>query len=78
MRLKADLDPTARYLVLADIDKCLVFVLSVEQGVEGGAMVVSVAEFATPSPILSCGFVSAGKGWSRRLRRGWSSAWRRT
>ena len=56
VRLKADLDPTARYLVLADIDKCLVFVLSVEQGVEGGAMVVSVAEFATPSLIQSFGF----------------------
>ena len=47
VRLKADLDPTARYLVLADIDKCLVFVLSVEQGVEGGAIVFSVAMFAT-------------------------------
>ena len=51
MRLKADLNPTARYLVLADIDKCLVFVLSVEQGVEGGAMVVSVAEIDTPSGV---------------------------
>ena len=61
VRLKADLVPTARYLVLADIDKCLVFVLSVEQGVEGGAIVVSVAEFATPSLILSFGCVSAGK-----------------
>ena len=29
-RLKVDMDPTARYLMLADI-KCLVFVLSVEQ-----------------------------------------------
>ena len=28
VRLKADLDPMARYLVLPDIDKCLVFVLS--------------------------------------------------
>ena len=28
-RRKADQDPTAMYLVLADIDKCLVFVLSV-------------------------------------------------
>ena len=37
----------ARYLVLADIDKCLVLVLSVEQGVEGGAIVFSVAMFAT-------------------------------
>jgi hypothetical protein len=38
-RLKADTDPTARYLVLADIDKCLVFVLSVEQGCKGSHMV---------------------------------------
>jgi hypothetical protein len=44
VRLKAD--PTAKYLV---------FVLSVEQGVERGDMVVSVAEFATPSLILSFG-----------------------
>jgi len=61
MRLKADLDPTARYLVLADIDKCLVYVLSLEQGVGGGAEVVSVAEFATPSAILTFHCVSGGK-----------------
>jgi len=61
MRLKADLDPTARYLVLADIDKCLVYVLGVEQGVGGGAEVVSVAEFATPSSILTFHCVSGGK-----------------
>ena len=60
-RLKADLDPRARYLVLADIDKCLVFVLSVAQGLEEGAGVVSVAEFATPSPFLSFSCLSAGK-----------------
>jgi enhancer of mRNA-decapping protein 4 len=61
MRLKADLDPTARYLVLADIDKCLVYVLGVEQGVGVGAEVVSVAEFATPSSILTFHCVSGGK-----------------
>ena len=35
VRLKTDLKPTARYLVLTDIDKCLVFVLSVEKGWRG-------------------------------------------
>jgi len=70
MRLKVDMDPTARYLVLADIDKHLVFVMSVEQGLEGGAGVVSVAEFATPSPFLSFSCVSAGKRTVKQTTEG--------
>jgi len=70
MRLKADLDPTARYLVLADIDKCLVYVLSLEQGVVGGAEVVSVAEFATPSAILTFHCVSGGKRMVKQSAEG--------
>ena len=78
IKLKAALDPTARDLVLADIDKCLVFILSVEQGVEGGAIVVSVTEFAPLQP--SCPLVVRvlARGWSSRLQKGWRSAWRRT
>ena len=45
MELKLILKPMPRFPVLSDIDKCLVLVLSVKQGEEGGAMVViSVAE----------------------------------
>ena len=57
LRLKVDLDPRGRCLVLADINKWVVFVLRVEQGVEEGALVVIVVEFA----ILSFGCVSADK-----------------
>jgi len=60
LRLKADLDPTAKYLILADIDKCLVFVLNVDQTGESGASIISVAEFATQSAFLSLSCVSAG------------------
>ena len=45
MEMKLTLKPMPRFPVLSDIDKCLVLVLSVKQGEEGGAMVViSVAE----------------------------------
>ena len=70
MRLKANLYPTARYRVLADIDKCLEFILCVEQEVEGGAGLVSVAEFVTPSPILSFRCVSAEKRMVKQTAEG--------
>ena len=60
VRMKADLDPTARYLVLADIDKCLVFVLSLEQGMEGEPW-WSAWRSLPPLLILSFGCVSADK-----------------
>ena len=51
MEIKLTLTPLPEYPVLADIDMCLVFVLSVKQGVE----LVSVKEFTTLSSNLSLG-----------------------
>ena len=59
LRLKAVLDPTARFLVLSDIDSMLVYVLNIQQ-TEDRAEVVSVAEFASPASIMSLSCVSAG------------------
>jgi len=59
LRLKSGLDPTAKYLLLSDIDHSLVYVLGLNQDAEG-ARVVSVSEFATPAPFLSFFCVSAG------------------
>ena len=48
--------PAVRYLILSDIDRNLVYVLSLEVSTEEGsvsASVVSVSEFTTPSSFLS-------------------------
>ena len=60
VRLKSALDPTARYLLLSDIDKWLVYVLSIDPGCDGGARVISCSEFATPAPFISFCCNSAG------------------
>jgi len=52
LKLKAVLDPTAKFLILSDIDAMLVYVLNLRQ-TEERAMVVSVGEFASPAGILS-------------------------
>jgi len=69
VRLKSAIDPTASYLLLADIDKCLVFVLSLAQG-GGGARVVSTSEFATPAAFLSFCCVSAGRRLVKQTTEG--------
>lgn len=64
IRMKASLDLTARYLLLADIDRRLVYVLSLDLGNSSqgiGASVVSVSEFASPASFLSFCCVSAGR-----------------
>ena len=68
VRLKSALDPTASYLLLADIDKWLVYVLSLSQ--DGGARVVSTSEFATPAPFLSFCCVSAGRRLVKQTTEG--------
>jgi hypothetical protein len=53
-----------RYLILSDIDRNLVYVLSLEVSTEEKAMnasVVSVSEFTTPSSFLSFCCSSAGR-----------------
>ena len=60
VRLKSALDPTARYLLLSDIDKWLVYVLSIDPAFNGGARVISCSEFATPAPFISFCCHSAG------------------
>ena len=53
----------SRYLVLSDIDRKLVYVLSLELWSEGRqehASVASVSEFPTPAAFLSFSCVSAG------------------
>jgi len=69
VRLKSAMDPTASYLLLADIDKCLVFVLSLAQA-GGGARVVSTSEFATPAAFLSFCCVSAGRRLVKQTTEG--------
>ena len=53
-----------RYLLLSDIDRNLLYVLSVEfpsESLNEDASVVSVSEFPTPAPLLSFCCISAGK-----------------
>ena len=59
LRLKAVLDPTAKFLILSDIDARLLYILNVNQ-TDDKAEILSVAEFACPTPILSLSCVSAG------------------
>ena len=59
LRLKAVLDPTAHFLILSDIDGRLLYVLNIIQN-DKKAEVVSVAEFASPTSILSLSCESAG------------------
>ena len=57
--MKAVIDPTAQYLILSDINCRLVYVLNILL-TEDKAEVVTVSEFASPSPILTLSCLSAG------------------
>ena len=57
--MKAVIDPTAQYLILSDINCRLVYVLNILLS-ENKAEVVTVSEFASPSPILTLSCLSAG------------------
>ena len=58
IKLKAELDPAATFLILSDTDTMLLHDLNIHQ-YEDPAQVVSVGKFASPASILSLSCVSA-------------------
>lgn len=63
LRFKLTCDAASKYLILSDIDRNLVFVLTMKinssEDVEA-ASVISVTEFQTPSPFLSMSCMFGG------------------
>lgn len=62
LALKAGLDQSAKYLLLSDIHRRVLFILHFDNNNDDSSIYCKkISEFFLPSPILSFGIVDAGK-----------------